>query len=158
LTCPSGALAGGLIGNEVGKGVLSTVAGALIGGLGANAWEARDHRKQIEEREERRQKEKRNKRDDSRRGSVYDDRYQPQNPNGPNAAYNNVYGREQSQRRGQTLDQVQEQRDVGDPEDSDEERRQRREARRQRRAAKEEMKRRAENGDGTLPWGDVLHT
>lgn len=37
-----GALAGGLIGSEVGKGLLPTVAGAIVGGLGANALEARD--------------------------------------------------------------------------------------------------------------------
>ena len=38
-----GALAGGLIGSEVGKGgFLPAVAGAIVGGLGANAFEARD--------------------------------------------------------------------------------------------------------------------
>lgn len=37
-----GALAGGLVGSEVGKGILPTVAGAVIGGLGANAYEGRD--------------------------------------------------------------------------------------------------------------------
>lgn len=39
-----GAIAGGLIANEVGKGPLTTVAGILLGGLGANAWEAREVR------------------------------------------------------------------------------------------------------------------
>jgi len=39
-----GALAGGLLGNEVGGGPLATVAGVLLGGLGANAWEAREVR------------------------------------------------------------------------------------------------------------------
>lgn len=37
-----GALAGGLLGNELGKGVLPTLAGAVIGGLGANAFENKD--------------------------------------------------------------------------------------------------------------------
>ena len=39
-----GALAGGLVGHEVGKGPLATAAGVLLGGLGANAWEARENR------------------------------------------------------------------------------------------------------------------
>jgi len=39
-----GAIAGGLIANEIGKGPLATVAGVLLGGLGANAWEAREVR------------------------------------------------------------------------------------------------------------------
>lgn len=38
-----GALAGGLMGSEMGRGgVLPTVAGAVIGGLGANAFEGRE--------------------------------------------------------------------------------------------------------------------
>lgn len=38
-----GALAGGLLANEAGKGrILPTVAGAVAGGLGANAYESRD--------------------------------------------------------------------------------------------------------------------
>lgn len=38
-----GAVAGGLLGNEAGKGgLLPTVAGAVAGGLGANAYESRD--------------------------------------------------------------------------------------------------------------------
>ena len=39
-----GALAGGLVGHEVGKGPLATVAGVVLGGLGANAFEARQER------------------------------------------------------------------------------------------------------------------
>ena len=39
-----GALAGGLVGHEVGKGPLATVAGVFLGGLGANAIEARHER------------------------------------------------------------------------------------------------------------------
>lgn len=39
-----GALAGGLVGHEVGKGALATVAGVVLGGLGANAFEARNER------------------------------------------------------------------------------------------------------------------
>ena len=41
-----GALAGGLVGHEVGKGPLATVAGVVIGGLGANAFEARQDRQE----------------------------------------------------------------------------------------------------------------
>jgi len=37
-----GALAGGLIGSEIGKGLWPTVAGAVVGGLGANAFESRE--------------------------------------------------------------------------------------------------------------------
>lgn len=37
-----GALAGGLLGNEVGKGVLPTALGAVLGGLGANVYEGRE--------------------------------------------------------------------------------------------------------------------
>jgi len=37
-----GAIAGGLAGSEVGKGLWPTVAGAVIGGLGANAFESRE--------------------------------------------------------------------------------------------------------------------
>lgn len=37
-----GAIAGGLVGNEVGKGIVPTLAGVVLGGLGANAYEARD--------------------------------------------------------------------------------------------------------------------
>lgn len=32
------------MGNKFGKGPLSTVAGVVLGGLGANAWEARENR------------------------------------------------------------------------------------------------------------------
>ncbi|KAI9722519.1 MAG: hypothetical protein M1828_004514 [Chrysothrix sp. TS-e1954] len=39
-----GAAAGGVIAHHFGKGAIATAAGALIGGVGANAWEARDHR------------------------------------------------------------------------------------------------------------------
>ena len=39
-----GAVAGGFVGHQVGKGPLATVAGVLLGGLGANAWEAREAR------------------------------------------------------------------------------------------------------------------
>lgn len=140
-----GALAGGLIGHEVGKkgsnGTIGTIAGALIGGLGANAWEARDHRKAVERVREDKDRERR--RDESRQSSRYqsgddgyNDRYHPQNPNGPNAAYVGAYG---GQGRG-----YQSEGDQGPPLDSDEERRRRRAARR---AQKEEMKRRAEMGE-----------
>lgn len=37
-----GAVAGGLVGNELGKGLWPTVAGAVLGGLGANVIENRD--------------------------------------------------------------------------------------------------------------------
>lgn len=37
-----GATAGGLVGSELGKGILPTLAGAVIGGLGANAFESRE--------------------------------------------------------------------------------------------------------------------
>ncbi len=37
-----GALAGGLLGSEVGHGIVPTIAGALVGGLGANVFEKRD--------------------------------------------------------------------------------------------------------------------
>ncbi|KAL9089673.1 MAG: hypothetical protein Q9159_002401 [Coniocarpon cinnabarinum] len=40
-----GALAGGLVGHEVGKGPMATVAGVVLGGLGANAFEARNENK-----------------------------------------------------------------------------------------------------------------
>lgn len=40
-----GALAGGLVGHEVGKGPLATVAGVVLGGLGANAFEAHHERR-----------------------------------------------------------------------------------------------------------------
>ncbi|KAL1304727.1 hypothetical protein AAFC00_003673 [Neodothiora populina] len=54
-----GAVAGGLLGNEAGRGgVIPTVAGAVIGGLGANAYENRDKQKR-----------------GSRQGNKYDDRY-----------------------------------------------------------------------------------
>ncbi|GAB7348132.1 hypothetical protein MBLNU459_g6149t2 [Dothideomycetes sp. NU459] len=40
-----GALAGGLVGNEVGKGLLPTAVGAVLGGLGANVFEGREKKK-----------------------------------------------------------------------------------------------------------------
>lgn len=43
-----GAIAGGFVGHQVGKGPLATVAGVLLGGLGANAWEAREARYVLE--------------------------------------------------------------------------------------------------------------
>ena len=39
-----GAVVGGFIGHQCGKSPLATVAGVLIGGFGANAWEAKEHR------------------------------------------------------------------------------------------------------------------
>lgn len=36
------ALAGGLVGSEVGKGILPTAVGAVLGGLGANAYQGRE--------------------------------------------------------------------------------------------------------------------
>ncbi|KAB8337225.1 hypothetical protein FH972_021527 [Carpinus fangiana] len=38
-----GAVVGGIIGHKFGKGPLATVAGAAIGGIGVNAWEAHRH-------------------------------------------------------------------------------------------------------------------
>lgn len=37
-----GAIAGGLVGNELGKGLLPTAAGAVVGALGTNAFQARE--------------------------------------------------------------------------------------------------------------------
>lgn len=46
-----GALAGGLIGSEVGKGLWPTVAGAVVGGLGANHFESREKEKESRAKE-----------------------------------------------------------------------------------------------------------
>ena len=72
-----GALAGGLVGHEVGKGPLATVAGVVLGGLGANAFEARHERGKEKEKEQSQSyKSKRSKStDDRRRDYDRDDGY-----------------------------------------------------------------------------------
>jgi uncharacterized protein YcfJ len=49
-----GVVAGGLIGNQVGRGnKIGTLAGAVLGGFGANLWEKQhgDKKKELEKRE-----------------------------------------------------------------------------------------------------------
>lgn len=47
-----GAVVGGLIAHKFGKTPLATAAGAAVGGLGVNAWEAHRHHKKEQRREE----------------------------------------------------------------------------------------------------------
>lgn len=70
-TSAIGAIAGGLIGDKVGHGGLATVAGVLVGALGANAWERREGKKKEERRREPARRSRSRARSETRRNSSY---------------------------------------------------------------------------------------
>jgi hypothetical protein len=151
-----GALAGGLIANEVGKGLIPTLVGAALGGLGANAWEARDHKAQVERKREDKDREKRHKSRgprDGRRASVYDDGDRYNNDPYQSQGYNQGGGGGGGGDRGyqSSRDDGRYRRDDSGSEDSDS----RAQRRAERRRNKEQGGRRNQTDDG-MNWGDVL--